>query len=153
MTCDDKIKNRDDRHSFERVSGRRRDASNILEALYNDPSGTLAPCGHQAFIVGSVETGNELVLIGYNTQLAEYGDVQLPSGTKEALNGPQSDEWRAAYQRDLAAKMANNTFSYVRRPTNKRVVRTKVAHALKRDVTTNAIDELRARWVGMGLLQ
>ena len=144
---------RDDRHSFERVSGRRRDASNILEALDNDPTGTLAPCGHQAFIVGSVETGNELVLIGYNTQLAEYGDVQLPSGTKEALNGPQSDDWHAAYQRDLAAKLANNTFSYVRRPTNKRVVKTKVAHALKRDVITNAIDELRARWVGMGFLQ
>jgi hypothetical protein len=151
---------RDDRHDFERLDGqlrggrpRRRDASNILRAIENDETGVLVPCGHSAFTVGSIETESTSILISYNAELAEYGDVRLPAGTKEALTGPQKDEWYTAYKRDLTAKIKNKAFSYVRRPNNKKVLKTKVAHALKRDTITNAIAELRARWVGMGFLQ
>ena len=144
----------DPRHSFERFTGRtRRDASNLLHALDTDSTGVLVPSGHHACVVGSVETENGEILIGYNAELAAYGDVQLPNSTREALNGPQKTEWMEAYQRDLTAKIKNKTFTYVRRPTNRKVIKTKVAHALKRDEITNAISELRARWVGMGFLQ
>jgi hypothetical protein len=144
----------DPRHSFERLTGRtRRDASNIVRALDADSTGVLVPSGHHACVVGSVETEYGEILIGYNAELAAYGDVKLPTSTSEALNGPQKIEWREAYQRDLIAKIKNNAFSYVRRPTNRRVVKSKVAHALKRDEISNAIIELRARWVGMGFLQ
>ena len=48
-----------------------------------------------------------------------------------------------------------DTFTYVPRPANAKVVRTKVARAHKRDDLLDAqiITERRARWVGMGFMQ
>ena len=79
---------------------------------------------------------SNLTCIAYNLEIANYGDVQLPSSTPAALNGPQGKEWREAYARDLTAKIKNATFSYVPRPIGEKVIRTKVAHALKRDELT-----------------
>ena len=157
----------DARHSYERVgddrpgliSGRtrkrvERNLANIVAALDNDCTGILAIAGHTAHPVILVgDDPSKLISICYNVEIAEYGNVELPSGTAQALSGPQGAEWRAAYVKDLEAKIANGTFTYVRRPQSKRVIKTKVAHAIKRDVSTNAIVELRGRWVGMGFLQ
>ena len=147
----------DDRHSFERTATRLRRArptSGIAAAIEADTTGVLSACGHAACAVAIVGDDAESELcICYNTDVVDYGDVHLPSSTKEALSGPQAEEWRAAYARDLSAKIKNGTFTLVKRPTGKKVIRTKVAHALKRDTSTNAITELRARWVGMGFLQ
>ena len=131
-----------------------RDESNIAEAIDNDTSGVLQPAGHSAcpvLLVG--DDPNYRTLICYNLEITDYGNVQLPSGTPNALNGPQGPVWRASYQRDLMAKIKNKAFTYVRRLPGMRVLKTKVAHALKRCNRTNAIIELRARWVGMGFLQ
>ena len=157
------------RNSFERIgddvrggparrtrsSIRDRDTANIAHAIETDETGVVAPSGHLAFTVCTIgDDPHAQIAIAYNTEITEYGNVTLPKNTSEALNGPQSEEWRAAYARDLEAKMQNETFVYVPRPPNRtKVVKTKVAHAVKRDEKTNAITELRARWVGMGFLQ
>ncbi|NCF77925.1 MAG: DDE-type integrase/transposase/recombinase, partial [Proteobacteria bacterium] len=158
----------DPRHSYERVGDdirgdpahrtrarvHNRNNANIVNAIDDDPTGILQPCGHSACPVMLVgDDPDHLTAISYNLEITEYGDVQLPSGTAAALNGPQGKEWRAGYVKDLTAKIENGTFSYVPRPVSEKVIRTKVAHALKRDELTNAVTELRARWVGMGFLQ
>ena len=157
----------DKRHSYQRtgdhINGNpaartrartHRNEANIINSIENDTTGILQPSGHHAcpvILVG--DDPSNLTCIAYNLEITSYGDVQLPSSTPAALNGPQGKEWREAYARDLTAKIKNATFSYVPRPIGEKVIRTKVAHALKRDELTNAVVELRGRWVGMGFLQ
>ena len=155
----------DPRHDFERIgdnihgppSSRTRhgrNIANIMTALDDDETGVLAPSGHAAFTVAIAGDNTEdRIAIAYNTDIVEFGHLQCPTGTKEALSGPQRVEWLAAYRRELEAKIKNGTFTLVKRLRGMRVVRTKVAHALRRDASTNKVNELRARWVGLGFLQ
>ena len=157
----------DPRHTAERIgdnrpgliSGRtrsrvQRDMANIATALSNDTSGILGYSGHKGFpIIIAGDDPSSQISICYNTEITEYGNVLLPSNTRQALNGPQGAEWLKAYAKDLHAKISNAAFKYVKRESWMRVLKTKVAHAVKRNPLTNTIDELRARWVGMGFLQ
>jgi hypothetical protein len=124
-----------------------------------DTSGCLAAAtDHGAFTVAVAGDAPCQVFVAYNTAIVDQsygGDLKLPSGTTEALNGPNSAEWLAAYQKDYTAKIKNKTFTLVPRPTNRKTVKTKVAHAFKREDESDsgAITEFRARWVGMGFLQ
>ena len=113
-----------------------------------------------AYPIAVINDGDDAVLVAYNTNVTEThvhltGSTKLPTSTPEALNGPQSDEWRLAYQKDYAAKVKNKTFTLVPRPKGRRVIPTKVAHAYKREDESNslAITEFRARWVGLGFRQ
>ena len=111
----------DARHSFERrgdhiVNGSpasrtrsataHRSTANVVHAIDTDISGVIAPSGHKAyavFVVGDV--AESAIHIAYNTEIVEYGDVALPTSTPQALNGPQAKDWRAAYRKDLEAKI------------------------------------------------
>ena len=130
----------DPRHSYERVGDdirgdpahrtrarvHNRNNANIVNAIDDDPTGILQPCGHSACPVMLVgDDPDHLSAISYNLEITEYGDVQLPSGTAAALNGPQGKEWRAGYVKDLTAKIENGTFSYVPRPVSEKVIRKK----------------------------
>tara|TARA_B110000037_G_C17124042_1_gene507194 strand:+ start:176 stop:5869 length:5694 start_codon:yes stop_codon:yes gene_type:complete len=140
-----------------RDATRNRNVANVVAAVEGDTTGVLtAATTHGAYAVAVAGDGDEQVFICYNTTAPDTlsaGD-DPPSGTKEALSGPDAAEWRQAYQRDLAAKIKNGTFTYVPRPQS-RVIRTTVAHAHKREEPSNPhiITERRARWVGMGFLQ
>ena len=133
------------------VVSQRRDSSNICAAVEGDETGliTAAPL-HAAYPVALVD---DALLICYNTNLEAYGDIECPTKTSQALSGPHAAEWKAAYARDLEAKLKNGTFALVPRPVGKKVLPTKVHHAIKRDPATNVITELRARWVGCGYAQ
>ena len=140
---------------------RNRDVANVLAAVEGDTSNTLAAAtDHNAFAVAVAGDGDEQVVICYNTtapdEVSSYSvNDDPPKSTHEALNGPLKEEWWAAYKKDLAAKIKNETFTYVPRPVDKKVVKTKVAHAHKHEDPSDSgvITERRARWVGMGFLQ
>lgn len=144
-----------------RDATRRRDIANVLAAVEGDVSNLLAAAtDHKAYAVAVAGDGEHQILVCYNTaapdSVTTYGvDDEPPKSTSEALNGPFKEEWYAAYQKDLKAKIKNETFTYVPRPHNRKVMKTKVAHAHKHDDETNSsvITERRARWVGMGFLQ
>ena len=79
-----------------------RSTINIVHAIDTDISGAIAPSGHKAcsvFVVG--ENRDTAIHIAYNTEIAEYGNVVLPTSTPQALNGPQAEEWRAAYAKEI----------------------------------------------------
>ena len=116
----------DPRHSFERIGdnlvgapSRRtrahiRNQANVVEAIDSDESGVLCPSGHFACPVSLIgDDPSNRVLICYNLDVVNYGDVVLPPNTSAALNGPQKVEWFAAYRTDLEAKIKNGTFTYV----------------------------------------
>ena len=131
-----------------------RNVANVVAAMEGDSTGILAaPTDHHAFAVAIAGDGDGEVLVCYNID-APSSDGP-PKGTHEALNGPFAKEWYEAYQKDLTAKIKNGTFTYVSRPVHCKVVKTKVAHAHKRDDLLDAqiITERRARWVGMGFMQ
>ena len=140
-----------------RDATRSRDTANVVAAVEGDTSNTLAAAtDHKAFAVAVAGDGEEQVLVCYNTGAPDDSTgVEPPKTTSEALNGPYKQEWLAAYQKDLAAKVKNGTFTYVPRPNNTKVLRTKVAHVHhhKDDTDSTIITEFRARWVGMGFLQ
>jgi hypothetical protein len=121
------------------------DVTNTLEPLWTM---------HNAYTVAIAGDAPDAVIVSYNLNAPEGGDG-VPRSTSEALNGPRGDEWLAAYQKDLQAKIKNDTFELVPRPSNAKVLKTKVAHAHKYENPNNssAVTELRARWVGMGFLQ
>ena len=139
-------------------SHRSRDVSGVLAAVEGYPNILSAAGMHSAYAVAVAGDGNDSVLICYNTSAPDSlydAETEPPKTTTEALNGPNADEWRAAYIKDLTAKAKNATFTLVERPTHKKVIKTKVAHAHKfenPDCST-AITERRARWVGLGFLQ
>ena len=123
--------------------------------MEGDSTNTLVTTStHNSYIVAVAGDQPNQVVIAYNLSAPDEGD-NLPRSTKEALEGPYADEWRAAYQKDLEAKIKNGTFTLVPRPPSKKVLKTKVAHAHKHENPNNsaAITERRARWVGMGFLQ
>ena len=135
-----------------------RDVSNVVAAVEGDDTNTLAASTHNtAYAVAVAGDGDNQVLICYNVAAPDSMSCsdEPPSSTREALNGPNADEWRRAYQKDLAAKIKNKAFTYVPRPPRCKVIKTKVAHAHKREdqCNPNLITEYRARWVGMGFLQ
>ena len=142
-----------------RDATRGQDTANVLAAVEGDTSGCLAAAtDHGAFTVAVAGDAPCQVFVAYNTAIVDQsygGDLKLPSGTTEALNGPNSAEWLVAYQKDYTAKIKNKTFTLVPRPTNRKTIKTKVAHAFKREDESDsgAITEFRARWVGMGFLQ
>lgn len=128
-----------------------RDSTLLSETIDSDPWGavTSSPI-HSAVLVATVD---EEIEVWYVCNSVEEVDIDCPSTTKEALGGTEGHLWRIAYKKDLEAKMNNGTFTLVRRPKGKKVLPTKVAHALKRDPVTNGIIERRARWVGKGFRQ
>ena len=136
-----------------------RDTSSIRAAVEGYPTIFAAPGSREAFAVAVAGDGADGIVVCYNTTAPEsYVDNEIdpPKSTHEALNGPNADEWRVAYNKDLAAKIKNGTFELVRRPPfPTKVLKTKVAHAHKHDDPHNAhvITERRARWVGLGFLQ
>ena len=134
---------------------RTRPTAHLVAAVEGDLTGSLTcECVHQSYPILLAGDEPYEVVIGYNVNAPDCTDA-VPTSTKDALSGPFADEWLDAYQKDLAAKMKNGTFTLVPRPAHKRVIKTKVAHAHKHDNPTNstAITERRARWVGMGFLQ
>ena len=141
-----------------RDATRRRDVANVLAAVEGDTTNVLAAAtDHGAFAVAIAGDGDDQIVICYNTSAPDgmSSDDEPPKTTAEALNGPHGDEWQASYRKDLEAKIKNGTFTYVRRPTDRKVIKTKVAHAHKHDDPSDSsiITERRARWVGMGFLQ
>lgn len=128
-----------------------RDSTHLVEAIDNDPWGAIAMAPVRSAVL--VATVDEDLEVWYVCDSAEEVDIDCPSTTKEALSGPDASLWRAAYRKDLEAKLSNGTFTLVRRPIGKKVLPTKVAHALKRDPITNGVIERRARWVGKGFRQ
>ena len=142
-----------------RDATRGQDTANILAAVEGDTSGCLAAAtDHGAFTVAVAGDAPCQIFVAYNTAIVDQsygGDLKLPSNTPEALNGPNSAEWLAAYQKDYTAKIKNKTFTLVPRPRNRKTIKTKVAHAFKREDESDsgAVTEYRARWVGMGFLQ
>ena len=136
---------------------RRRDTANIVAAV--EGSGHILTTEHDvaSFMVAVAGDGPGEIAVCYNTMAPETlsGAVEPPTSTPAALNGPNGSEWLVAYQRDLTAKIKNQTFTYARRPQFKKVIPTKVAHTHKHgdpnDVTI--ITEFRARWVGLGFRQ
>ena len=135
---------------------RTRDVASVVAAVEGDVTNTLEPLWttHNAYTVAIAGDAPDTVIVSYNLNAPESGDG-VPRSTSEALNGPRGDEWLAAYQKDLQAKIKNDTFELVPRPSNAKVLKTKVAHAHKYENPNNssAVTELRARWVGMGFLQ
>ena len=127
-----------------------RDASAVLAGIARDRSNLL--CDSPTRAAALVALIDDAIPLCYNTEAPEIG-AECPLTTREALTGPDADEWRAAYLKDLEAKISNGTFTLVPRPKGKRVIPTKVAHSLKRDPVTNSVVELRARWVGKGFRQ
>ena len=138
---------------------RHRDTSNVLAAVEGHPSIFSAAGLREAFPVAIAGDGTDSVVVCYNMEAPESlydPECEPPKSTREALEGPNAAEWRTAYDKDLAAKIKNGTFKYVRRPPPPtRVLGTKVAHAYKHDDPSNSaiITERRARWVGLGYLQ
>ena len=119
-----------------RDATRRRDVANVLAAVEGDTTNVLAAAtDHGAFAVAIAGDGDDQIVICYNTSAPDgmSSDDEPPKTTAEALNGPHGDEWQASYRKDLEAKIKNGTFTYVRRPTDRKVIKTKVAHAHKHD--------------------
>jgi len=153
----------DPRHSFERINDRvpgppanrlrGRSPANVVAAIESDCTGTLSYAGHSSYLIGIAGDEQEPIAVCYNAEIVDYGNVTLPKNVHEALNGPQKAEWRAAINKDLQAKIGNGTFTYIKRLPGMRVTPTKTVLALKREEITNKIDELRARWVGLGFRQ
>lgn len=129
------------------MNRRFRDSNKECTSALHSPGGANPSALHPVAVV------DEMLLICYNTNLDEYGDVDCPTKTTQALNGPHAAEWKAAYVKDLEAKIKNGTFTLVPRPVGKKVLPTKVHHAVKRDPATNVVTELRARWVRCGYAQ
>ena len=112
---------------------RTRDVANVVAAVEGDLTNTLEPLWttHNAYTVAIAGDAPDAVVVSYNVDAPGSGDG-VPRSTAEALNGPRGDEWLAAYQKDLQAKIKNDTFELVPRPDNRtNVLKTKVAHAHK----------------------
>ena len=116
-----------------------------------------AASDRRAFPIAVAGDGDNQIVVCYNVDAPTLvSSCDPPKNTKEALSGPNAEEWRIAYQMDLEAKIKNGTFVYVPRPTDgTKVIKTAVAHAHKHGDKCNplVITERRARWVGHGFMQ
>ena len=81
------------------------------------------------------------MLVCYNVDAPTLASpIDPPKNTKEALNGPHAAEWHDAYRLDLEAKMHNETFVYVPRPTDgTKVIKTTVNHVHKHADRSNPL--------------
>ena len=136
-----------------------RDVANVLAAV-EGVHGKLfcaAASDRHAFPVAAAGDGANEILVCYNVDAPTLASpTDPPKNTKEALNGPHAAEWHDAYRLDLEAKMHNETFVYVPRPTDgTKVIKTTVNHVHKHADRSNplAITMRRARWVGAGYMQ
>jgi len=82
----------------------RRNLAAVVAAVEGDVTGCLASAtDHGGYVVATAGGADGMIAIAYNTSIVDDdphfgGEVKLPAGPKEALNGPQAAEWFAAYR-------------------------------------------------------
>ncbi|RMD39150.1 hypothetical protein DV735_g5979, partial [Chaetothyriales sp. CBS 134920] len=75
----------------------------------------------------------------------------VPSSYKETLKSPEQDEWKQAMDRELAELDKQNTWTLVKKPADRKVLKGKWVYALK--TTADNKPKYKARWVAKGFQQ
>jgi len=83
------------------------------------------------------------------SELVESNGVRTLNSCKEAVDLPQSDEWKKAMKEEFEALMKTGTFELVPLPKGKRTIGARWLFKLKQRAD-GTIDCYKARWVGKG---
>ena len=79
-------------------------------------------------------------------------EVQVPKSYKEAMEGPQAEQWGEAIKAEMASLLQHGTWELTKLPHGRKAVGCKWVFALKRDKAGN-ITRFKARLVAQGFSQ
>jgi len=76
----------------------------------------------------------------------------IPKNHKEAMASEDADKWMLAAMEEMTSLQINNVYSLVKRPTNKKTIKTRYVYSIK-ELANGDIDKYKVRYVVKGFNQ